>query len=857
MTLKNKTIIDNQYLCDTINNTYTLNNKEKKKNKHNKHNNITMTLKDNINPELNQQEYISRDISIDEDSDNIASYSKENIDTPILELKTEKNNIDTENINIVNINNENEIEVTELKRNFSFKNSKILSPSSHTNNKNETLPKSSSVKSINTIVNSPSASGIFSESPKSNILSGLNYDNIKRAPANDYDNLFSACRRGDLSAVLYFVENCKLNNLSNAVLTEKEVINKRETESMLYINGNKKSVEGYTVLQNAIFGENMDVIKYLLSRPTLDINQRSGEKPSRSNGTTALHTASIHGHVNILSLLLQCGADPTIVDCEGLDVVGVAIRNGNISIVQYLETQLTIHYQNSNYIYLSVMDGYIVMLNFLLKRGCPTGYIDPNTGKTALHIAAERGFYEICKLLVYQDRGLIYQKDFNGKTPLDLARANSQKKNDFRLDYWRNIVIFLTKVEKNNIKDINTLWHLTMKRYLFLFFAPILITGIWFAITFSLPYIGILLSTVVCYYIHSNIYKNLIANTNTSNPYVMMYSFVAIAYNLFMTSILIIPYSEEDTILNIFNVFVMVTVLILFLYCVNSDPGYLTKEYSMENAEYKNLSSLVINGGEIKKYCYTCELMKPKKSKVKHCKVCNRCVCRFDHHCSFINNCVGAANHKAFVYLLIFSLATLGTAIIRIIQTTITYYNNNGFIDYSIRLYYKLFSKNWTFYSSSLLLLVLDLAIFILLSMLSYQQFTQIAKGITYNDIIKSARERLIKGESDDDKYSHHSIGHIIRKSSIDLRNTSNAFFDSTNDIMKIKYGSGSIKSKKSNINNKKIMLFFNNLKLYTVDRLSRYRFVRSVTNIAKFMFKRNVFDDLYKIKKNDINSEV
>jgi len=600
----------------------------------------------------------------------------------------------------------------------------------------------------------------------------------------------------------------------------------------------------------------MDVIKYLLSRPTLDINQKSGVKPSRSNGTTALHTASIHGHVNILSLLLQCGADPTIVDCEGLDVVGLAIKNGNISIVQYLETQLTIHYQNSNYVYLSVMDGYIVMLNFLLKRGCPTSYIDPNTGKTALHISAERGFFEICKLLVYQDRSLIHQKDFNGKTPLDLAIANSKKKNDFRTDYWKNIVTFLVKVEKNNIKDINTLWHITFKRYLFLFFAPLLIAGLWFVITFSLPYVGIIISTSICYYIHNNIYQNLIVNSNTSNPYVMMYTFVAIAYNLFMTSILIIPYSEEDTIFNIFNVFIMVTVLILFLHCVNSDPGYLTKEYSMENAEYKNLSSLVFNGGEIKKYCYTCELMKPKKSKVKHCKICNRCVCRFDHHCSFINNCVGAGNHKAFIYLLIFSLATLGTTLFRIVGTTIKYYQNNGFIDYSIRLYYKLFSKNWTFYSSSLLLVILDLAIFILLSMLAYQQFKQIAKGITYNDFIKSARERLIKGEVENtENKSHHSLRHIIRKSSIDLRNTSNSFFDSTNDLMKFKYSN--LKNKKSSLKNKKMIIFISNLKLYTVDRLSKYTFVRSITNIAKFMFKRNIFDDLYKIKKNDINSEV
>jgi len=54
---------------------------------------------------------------------------------------------------------------------------------------------------------------------------------------------------------MYFIENCKLNNVSKTILTEKEVINKCEPESMIYINGEKKYVEGYTVLQNAIFGE--------------------------------------------------------------------------------------------------------------------------------------------------------------------------------------------------------------------------------------------------------------------------------------------------------------------------------------------------------------------------------------------------------------------------------------------------------------------------------------------------------------------------------------------------------------------------------------------------------------------------
>jgi len=135
--------------------------------------------------------------------------------------------------------------------------------------------------------------------------------------------------------------------------------------------------------------------------------------------------------------------------------------------------------------------------------------------------------------------------------------------------------------------------------------------------------------------------------------------------------------------------------------------------------------------------------------------------------------------------------------------------------------------------------------------MLLYQQLTQIAKGITYNDIIKSAKDRLIKGDNTVNDYTQT---HVIRKSSIDLRHNQD-FFDSTNNLMKIK--NGSKESFNSNIKNKKIATFLCNIKLFGMNRLSKYKTVRAMTNIAKFMFKRNVFDDLYKIKKNDINSEV
>ena len=37
----------------------------------------------------------------------------------------------------------------------------------------------------------------------------------------------------------------------------------------------------------------------------------------------------------------------------------------------------------------------------------------------------------------------------------------------------------------------------------------------------------------------------------------------------------------------------------------------------------------------------------------KHCGACNRCVNEFDHHCRWLNNCVGKANYRLFFRLII------------------------------------------------------------------------------------------------------------------------------------------------------------------------------------------------------------
>ncbi|XP_039515771.1 palmitoyltransferase ZDHHC23-A isoform X2 [Pimephales promelas] len=57
-----------------------------------------------------------------------------------------------------------------------------------------------------------------------------------------------------------------------------------------------------------------------------------------------------------------------------------------------------------------------------------------------------------------------------------------------------------------------------------------------------------------------------------------------------------------------------------------------------------------------KKLCPVCRLVRPPRA--GHCRICGACVLRMDHHCVWINSCVGQANHRQFILTLLLFLLT-------------------------------------------------------------------------------------------------------------------------------------------------------------------------------------------------------
>eukprot|EP00934_Nitzschia_sp_Nitz4_P000834 Nitzschia sp. Nitz4//NODE_389_length_21930_cov_67.393920//9069//11776//NITZ4_additional_000049-RA//-1//CDS//3329531871//834//frame0 len=354
-----------------------------------------------------------------------------------------------------------------------------------------------------------------------------------------------------------------------------------------------------------------------------------------SSGCTPLLIAAQYGQVEVVAYLLKNGANKQAVDSSKDSALHWAAYKGSIQVcgllAWYSQSDDAATTSSKNYpLSFTTQDAY---------------------GQTPLHLAALRGHTSVVRYILLQlptrrEREILFLKDKNERTPLDLAIHKNRPHVQAALQEFMAAAEdprghFLRKTLLNTLQDFfrPKVWKTwlgtsgmdemekpnrapfyflvaNMVLHCFVFFgafAPVFNPGMGLMWEKS----GFLLWNVACmtltWYYFWKTWKTSPGYLDTKHP--------KIDYWRRLYEETLEAFADDAN--------------------ASSTPG-----------EASNVSHLQ----NLPPLCHTCHIAKPPRS--KHCRVSRKCVELFDHYCPFVDNTIGLYNYRYFYFFLLFS--TLG-----------------------------------------------------------------------------------------------------------------------------------------------------------------------------------------------------
>ncbi|KAH8673793.1 hypothetical protein BX600DRAFT_509023 [Xylariales sp. PMI_506] len=419
--------------------------------------------------------------------------------------------------------------------------------------------------------------------------------------------------------------------------------------------------EGITPLHWAAINNQFAMVKYLIEKGA-DINRKGGDSVA-----TPLQWAAQRSNYYTVNLLLQHGADPLITDAQGYNTLHISTFQGNV-----------------------------LLITLLLHQGIPVDVVD-SYGHTALMWAAYKGF-PLCVDLFLRWGASVHATDEQGFTALHWALVKGSAPCILKLIEYGSDRFAKTQTGKtpaSTAQDLNTVgaWHRALKEsgydeeglpatpwwpgasyFLqdkrafmnrFLFLLPFLMLGVEFLI---IAYLPIFLSIPLAFLVGISFQWLTNQIVEYGPPDMRHLHKTPWLAGIFAASLFFVGTSWLLFVLpGTFSTHPLVNFLFAATYgltsyfyatCMVFDPGFVPKLNGI--AEQKAVIDELLSLWKFDEsnFCVSCMIRTPLRS--KHCKRCQRCVAKHDHHCPWVNNCIGVNNHRHFfLYLINLTLGIL------------------------------------------------------------------------------------------------------------------------------------------------------------------------------------------------------
>eukprot|EP00300_Choanocystis_sp_HF-7_P030698 c39596_g1_i1.p1 GENE.c39596_g1_i1~~c39596_g1_i1.p1 ORF type:complete len:280 (+),score=61.26 c39596_g1_i1:54-893(+) len=130
--------------------------------------------------------------------------------------------------------------------------------------------------------------------------------------------------------------------------------------------------------------------------------------------------------------------------------------------------------------------------------------------------------------------------------------------------------------------------------------------------------------------------------------------FVYVSFMTFAVKPLAITPSAHSTTHAIIISAAFFMMLVSFVAVATTEAGDVPDWFGDGNSPKSGLVVIERKADGSIRYCNKCRGFKPDRT--HHCRVCKRCYVKMDHHCPWVNNCVGYRNYKLFLLFITYSL---------------------------------------------------------------------------------------------------------------------------------------------------------------------------------------------------------